>query len=570
MSEKERLTSLLDLLPSSKMRGQTTENIISGSTTALSGSKRKNDTEQTKSVVASNVPSKLKATNSNSVDDGEIKSETINLKTKLQVLSSFLSFTVLDRSLKSFMRSNSFCKKYIPLPPPLVGMFCLFLLLLGTSGKAIAVNGGKDVAKENQSPLYHFLKPGSDILTMWLAVFFVPSLIMLPVALKSVPTLALGRLALLSVMGFSFTIISTLCFTNKLLQAFNTSSSNNDRVSSTPASTSVTPPSAKTAFISTLAPTSPGVKNVLSRCSILFAFLSVASSRLSLSAAPMITKISFLGFTLTTTLLGFVQGQLFPSKVKKIFHPLLTCMAYSLTSFSLYRVLHNKAIVGTSTESLSTIFDVLKKYVTGNKVTILPMDSFLSSLQGLGGGDILLGLLGPSIWCLSIQMYERRQLINQHKFTIFLSTIIASFGGLFSSAFLSRFLLNHPSIPPAIRLAPLSRCITTPLAMSVASSLNADVSIAVMLVVVTGLIGANIGQSLMSSLKSNGGEEAIPRGIAMGSAAHGLGTAALSTGEKDSQPLAFSAISMALTGIFTTILSSIPPIKKMLLKIVLC
>ena len=91
-----------------------------------------------------------------------------------------------------------------------------------------------------------------------------------------------------------------------------------------------------------------------------------------------------------------------------------------------------------------------------------------------------------------------------------------------------------------------------------------------MLVVVTGLIGANIGQSLMSSLKSNGGEEAIPRGIAMGSAAHGLGTAALSTGEKDSQPLAFSAISMALTGIFTTVLSSIPPIKKMLVKIVLC
>lgn len=59
--------------------------------------------------------------------------------------------------------------------------------------------------------------------------------------------------------------------------------------------------------------------------------------------------------------------------------------------------------------------------------------------------------------------------------------------GLFSSAVLARVL----SLPAALGLASLTRCITTPLAMACANTFlqPADVSVAVLMVVITGLLG---------------------------------------------------------------------------------
>jgi putative effector of murein hydrolase len=47
---------------------------------------------------------------------------------------------------------------------------------------------------------------------------------------------------------------------------------------------------------------------------------------------------------------------------------------------------------------------------------------------------------------------------------------------------------------PTVRLALLSRNITPPLAMAIASILGANSSLAVMMVVVTGLFGANVSR----------------------------------------------------------------------------
>lgn len=69
-----------------------------------------------------------------------------------------------------------------------------------------------------------------------------------------------------------------------------------------------------------------------------------------------------------------------------------------------------------------------------------------------------------------------------------LTCLGASLLGVFSSAAMARLL----SLPAALGLASLTRCITTPLAMASAASFlqPADVSVAVLLVVITGLVGA--------------------------------------------------------------------------------
>ena len=54
----------------------------------------------------------------------------------------------------------------------------------------------------------------------------------------------------------------------------------------------------------------------------------------------------------------------------------------------------------------------------------------------------------------------------------------------------------------------------------------------------------------------------MARGLAMGAAGHGLGTAATAP-EKEAFP--FAAISMALTGALSTVLVSVPAVRRALL-----
>ncbi|CAM9361700.1 unnamed protein product [Heterosigma akashiwo] len=91
-----------------------------------------------------------------------------------------------------------------------------------------------------------------------------------------------------------------------------------------------------------------------------------------------------------------------------------------------------------------------------------------------------------------------------------------------------------------------------------AGLVGADVSVAVALVVATGIIGANFGRKLLDALKV---EDPVARGLAMGVSAHGLGTAAM-VGEASTGAFALSAIGMALTGAASTVLLSLPPVRR--------
>lgn len=265
--------------------------------------------------------------------------------------------------------------------------------------------------------------------------------------------------------------------------------------------------------------------------------ISATAAHRITALAPMETPLTT-AFLLFTTLYTFVFGSRLSKKITKIVHPLVMCTAGTWLFAKLFGLLNGFSFP-----------IMLHKYRTG-KLT----------LAGAGAGDILLFLLGPAVVSLACQMYDRRKLIYENFGEVATAVLVSSLGGLFGTAFAVRTLVIGN---PAVRLSLLSRNITSPLAMSIASILGGDVSVAVSMVVVTGLIGANFGSAILNAL---GITDAVARGMGIGAAAHGLGTAAFSN-EEDAFP--FAAIAMALTASTCTVLVSIPFIKKAILQLAL-
>ncbi|KAL7448207.1 hypothetical protein ACHAWC_000440, partial [Mediolabrus comicus] len=146
-----------------------------------------------------------------------------------------------------------------------------------------------------------------------------------------------------------------------------------------------------------------------------------------------------------------------------------------------------------------TFFDIIKSYKVG---TLAPLSA--------GAGDILLFLLGPAVVALACQMYGRKKLMRENIAEVGISTIVSSLGGLYGTAAAVRLLgIGNTSI----RLSLLSRNITSPLAMAIAAILGADVSLAVTIVVLTGLFGANFGASILDAF---GIKDAVARGLGIG------------------------------------------------------
>lgn len=282
----------------------------------------------------------------------------------------------------------------------------------------------------------------------------------------------------------------------------------------------------------------PFSDTLVNRLRILSVTLGVGAILLTKANTP--SPLASLAF-LTATLHNFCFGARLPKAFTKIVHPLVTC-----TSLTWVMALAFAKLTGT------TFTTMLKRYRVAGSLNNNPMTA--------GAGDVLLFLLGPAVVSLAISMYDRRQLMKENLKEVVTGVSVSSVGGLFGTAAAVR-LLQIAS--PALRLSLLSRNITSPLAMAIASLLGADVSLAVSMVVVTGLIGANFGASILSAF---GIQDAVARGLGIGAAAHGLGTAAF-VNEKDAFP--FAAISMALTATACTCLVSVPVIKKAILQLAL-
>ena len=161
---------------------------------------------------------------------------------------------------------------------------------------------------------------------------------------------------------------------------------------------------------------------------------------------------------------------------------------------------------------------------------------------------LLSSLLTPATICLAVPLYEQLSLLKKHKIAILagiLSGVITSLVCVFVLCFL--FGLDHASY---VTLLPKS--ITTAIGMGLSEKLGGYVSITVAVILITGILGNIIAESVCKVCKIT---EPVARGIAIGTASHAIGTTkALELGQIEG---AMSSLSIVISGILTVIGASV-------------
>ncbi|PAN48201.1 hypothetical protein PAHAL_9G367400 [Panicum hallii] len=394
---------------------------------------------------------------------------------------------------------QAFVAASIKFPSALFGMFCVFSVLVVFDAFVPALAKG----------FIDFFEPATLFIQRWLPLFYVPSLVVLPLAVRDVPAASGlkifaitfgGWFASLAVAGYTALAVRKLVKTQLIPSE----------------------PMSKPSPFSTFETWAWGA--------IFVASFGVAYFN---PTALGTTARTCLPFLLAANVLGYMVGSGLPAGVKKVLHPIISCAL----SADLAAVAYG--------------------YLSGSGLDAVLGDYFTKAPSNPGAGDVLMGFLGSVIISFAFSMFKARKLVKRHAAEIFTSIALASTFSLYSTAIIGRLIGLEPSLTISI----LPRCITVALALSIVSffeGVNSSLTAAV--VVLTGLIGANFVQAAMDKL---GLKDPIARGIGTASSAHGLGTAALSAKEPEALP--FCAIAYGLTGIFGSLICSVPAVRQSLI-----
>ena len=161
--------------------------------------------------------------------------------------------------------------------------------------------------------------------------------------------------------------------------------------------------------------------------------------------------------------------------------------------------------------------------------------------------EILNYLLTPATIALAIPLYQQLSLLRKNLLAVICGIISGVFASMSSVLAMSvLFSLSHEDF---VTLLPKS--ITTAIGMGVSEEHGGIQTITVAVIIVTGVLGNVIGEGVCKLFRIT---EPISRGLALGTAAHAIGTAkALEMGEIEG---AMSSLSIAVAGLLTVVFAS--------------
>lgn len=161
------------------------------------------------------------------------------------------------------------------------------------------------------------------------------------------------------------------------------------------------------------------------------------------------------------------------------------------------------------------------------------------------GAQFVHFLLGPATVSLAIPLYRQFSEVRRSAPAIVASLLTGSLAAVVSAVGIGWLLGGAPEVLAS--LAPKS--VTAPVAMAVAEEIGGVPSLTAALVIATGIIGAMFGPLVLDLLRV---KDWRARGLAMGTASHGIGTArALQVNETAG---AFSGLAMGLNALATALL----------------
>lgn len=160
------------------------------------------------------------------------------------------------------------------------------------------------------------------------------------------------------------------------------------------------------------------------------------------------------------------------------------------------------------------------------------------------GARYLSYFLTPATVCLAIPLYKQLELMRKNLLAVMggiLSGVAASAVSIFALSVV--FRLEHVHY---VTLLPKS--ITTAIGMGVSEEAGGIVTLTVVSIILTGIFGNIIAETVFKLFRI---EDAIARGLALGTSAHAIGTAkALELGEIEG---AMSSLSIAVAGLLTVV-----------------
>jgi predicted murein hydrolase (TIGR00659 family) len=161
------------------------------------------------------------------------------------------------------------------------------------------------------------------------------------------------------------------------------------------------------------------------------------------------------------------------------------------------------------------------------------------------GAQFVHFLLGPTTVALAIPLYKQFQAVRRSAAALLASVVAGSLTASLSAVSIAWALgASHETI---VSIAPKS--VTAPVAMGISERLGGLPSLTAVMVLLTGVIGAMLGPPLLNLLRVRSW---AARGLAIGTASHGIGTArALQVNEVAG---AFSGLAMGLNALATALL----------------
>ncbi len=160
------------------------------------------------------------------------------------------------------------------------------------------------------------------------------------------------------------------------------------------------------------------------------------------------------------------------------------------------------------------------------------------------GGSVIALLLGPATVALAWPLHLEMALVRRAVLPILLGVTVGSAVAIVVAIVSTRLLGGSEEL--ALTMAPKST--TTPVAIALSQTIGGIPALTAVLTILTGITGAVIGPRVLTLLRVR---NKVVRGLAVGVASHGIGTAQMI--QESRTEGAFSGLAMALTALATSI-----------------
>lgn len=162
------------------------------------------------------------------------------------------------------------------------------------------------------------------------------------------------------------------------------------------------------------------------------------------------------------------------------------------------------------------------------------------------GGEIINMFLAPATACLAVSIYTKLTILKQYWLPIVVGCTagsLASMGSVYGMCKL--FYLEQ-----SLTMSMLPKSVTTPIAVSISQAHGGVVSVTVVAVIFTGILGSIFAPFL---IRLFGVQDSVTAGLAIGACSHAVGTSkAIEIGEVEG---AMSGLAIGICGIVTVLIS---------------